>query len=217
MNKQKIIKEVENYIKKEFEGDSSGHDWPHIHRTWEMAKKIAKKEGGDLFIIELGALLHDIGDWKFNDDPKAGSKKSRALLEKLGADEPDIAHVCHIVDNVSFKRSDHTNGIKTLEGKIVQDADRLDAIGAIGTARTFSYGGSAGRAIHDPKIKPKLHGKFDVGKRANYGTGINHFYEKLLLVKDRLNTKTAKKIAVPRHKFLEMYLKQFFKEWDVKI
>ena len=181
-----------------------------------MAKKIAKKEGGDLFVIELGALLHDIGDWKFNEDLRAGSRKSRKLLEKLNVDEPTIDNVCDIVDNVSFKGANHKNGIKTLEGKIVQDADRLDAMGAIGIARTFSYGGSVKRPIYVPEIKPKLHGTLEVNKKAHYSSGINHFYEKLLLLKGRLNTKTAKKIAAPRHKFLEMYLKQFFNEWEVK-
>ena len=217
MNKGAVINQVRRYIEKEFDGDPTGHDSWHIYRTCKMAKEIAKKEGGDLFVIELGALLHDIGDWKFNEDLQAGSKKSRALLEKLNVDEQTIAHVCEIVDNVSFKGANHKNGIKTLEGKIVQDADRLDAIGAIGIARTFAYGGSAKRVIYDPEIKPKLDGTLNVKKKAYYGSGINHFYEKLLLLKDRLNTKTAKKIAIPRHKFLEMYLREFFKEWKVKI
>lgn len=217
MNKEEIIKEIKDYIKKDSKGDASGHDWWHIFRTWKMAKEIVKKEGGDLFVIELATLLHDIADWKFNDDPKAGSKKSREILTRLGVDEPTIAHVCDIVDNVSFKGAGVENGIKTLEGQIVQDADRLDAIGAIGVARTFSFGGSANREIYIPDFKPsfdKVAYSIDDKKR---GGSLNHFYEKLLLIKDMLNTKTAKKIAGPRHKFLEMYLKEFLKEWDVKI
>ena len=216
MEKQKIIQEVAKYVKKEFDGNPDGHDWWHIYRTWNMAKKIARKEGGDLFIIELGALLHDIGDWKYNEDERAGGKKSRELLEKSGADESTIAHVCDIVDNVSFKGVNYKNGIKTLEGKIVQDADRLDAIGAICIARVFAYGGALGRVIYDPNVKPQPNQSTEKYKK-NRSSGINHFYEKLLLLKDRLNTKTAKKIASPRHKFMEMYLKHFFEEWEVKI
>ncbi len=216
MDKNKIIKEIQNYIKKEFEGESTGHDWWHVFRVWKMAKEIAKKEGGDLFIIELGALLHDIADWKFQDNKKAGSKETRALLEKFKINETTIKHVCDIVDNVSFKGAGVKNGIKTLEGKIVQDSDRLDVIGAMGIARTFAYGGWKGREIYNPDIKPKLHKSFSEYKNSK-STSINHFYEKNLLLKDRLNTKTAKKIAQKRHKFLENYLKQFLKEWEVKI
>ncbi len=217
MNKNKIIRQVQSYVKKEFEGESSGHDWWHIFRVWKMAKEIAKKEGGDLFVIELGALLHDIADWKFHGgDLKAGSKKARPLLKKFKVDKTTIEHVCDIIDNVSFKGAGAKNGIKTLEGKIVQDSDRLDVIGAIGIARTFAYGGNKGREIYNPNIKPKLHKSFDDYKN-NKSSSVNHFYEKVLLLKDRLNTKTAKKIAEPRHKFLENYLKQFFKEWEVKI
>jgi uncharacterized protein len=217
MTKEEIIKEVQDYIKSDSQGDSSGHDWWHVFRTWKMAKEIAKKEGGDLFVIELGALLHDIGDWKFNDDPKAGSKKARELLEKLKVEEPVIAYVCDIVDNVSFKGAKMENGIKTLEGKIVQDADRLDALGAIGVARTFAFGGSANRELYIPEFKPSFEKVAYSIKDKRLGGSLNHFYEKLLLIKDMLNTKTAKKIAGPRHKFLEMYLKEFLKEWEVKI
>ncbi|OGZ79140.1 MAG: phosphohydrolase [Candidatus Staskawiczbacteria bacterium RIFOXYB1_FULL_37_44] len=216
INKEKIIEKIAGHIKKEFDGDPSGHDWWHVYRVWKMAKKIQKKEGGDLFIIELGALLHDIGDWKFNNDEKAGSKKSRELLKKLNVDEPAIKHICDIVDNVSFKGVNHKNGITTLEGKIVQDADRLDAIGAICIARVFAYGGTVGRAIYDPKIKPKPNQSSKAYKK-NKSSGINHFYEKILLLKDILNTKTAKKIAIPRHKFMEAYLKEFFKEWEAEV
>jgi len=217
MQKGKIIKEVQSYIKKEFGGDSTGHDWWHIFRVWKMAKEIAKKEGGDLFVIELGALLHDIADWKFNDDEKAGSKKAKPLLEKLGVDQETVKHVCGIIDNVSFKGANVENGIKTLEGKVVQDADRLDAMGAIGLARAFAYGAKANRELYNPKIKPMLNRSLKNYKKAYFSTTINHFYEKLLLIKDRLNTKTAKKIAQPRHKFLENYLDEFFKEWNVEI
>lgn len=216
MDKNKIIKQVEEYIKKEFAGDSSGHDWWHIYRVWKMAKEIAEKEGGDMFVIELGALLHDIGDWKFNDDLKAGSKKAKELLKSLNVDELTINHVCDIVNNVSFKGAGVKNGIKTLEGEIVQDADRLDAIGAIGIARTFIYAGHAGKGLYNPDKKIENFKTLEDYKNRQ-GYGLNHFYEKSLLLKDRLNTKTAKKIAEPRHKFLKTYLKQFLKEWSIKI
>ena len=217
MNKKQIINEVKNYIRKNFQGESTGHDWWHAFRVWQTAKKIARKEGGDLFIIELAALLHDIADWKFyNGNTKAGSEKAKILLKKLKVDSGVIKEICHIIDNVSFKGAGVKNGIKTKEGKIVQDADRLDVIGAIGIARTFAYGGYKGREIYNPNIKPMFHKSFKTFKDGK-STSINHFYEKLLLLKDRLNTKTAKKIARERHKFLESYLKQFFKEWKLEI
>lgn len=217
MNKRQIINKVKEYIKKNFKSDPTGHDWWHSFRVWQMAKKIAKKEGGDLFVIELAALLHDIADWKFNKgNLKAGSKKAGELLKKLGVDDKTIKHVCYIIDNVSFKGAGVKNKMKTKEGIIVQDADRLDVIGAMGIARSFAYGGYKGREIYNPDIKPKFHKSFKAYKDAK-GTTINHFYEKQLLLKDRLNTKTGKRIAQKRHKFLESYLKQFFKEWRVRI
>ena len=216
MNKTAIIKKVAEHVKKQFEGESSGHDWWHILRVWKMAKVIQKKEGGDLFVVELGALLHDIADWKFNDDEKAGSKTIKKLLEDLKVDQATIEHVGDIIDNISFKGAEEKNKIKTLEGKIVQDADRIDALGAIGIARVFAFGGKMGRKIYDPSAKPRLY-KSSKEYKIRETSDINHFYEKLLLLKDRLNTKTAKKIAEKRHKFLENYLTQFFKEWNSKI
>jgi uncharacterized protein len=217
MNRNKIIEEVKKYLKKNFKGEATGHDWYHFWRVWKMSKEIAKKEGGDLFIIELAALFHDIADYKFHDgNIKAGAEKAKTLLKNLGVDNKSIKHVCHIIDNVSFKGAGVRNEIKTKEGMIVQDADRLDVIGAIGIARTLAYGGFKGREIYNPEIKPKLHKSFKEYK-INKSSSINHFYEKLLLLKDRLNTKTAKKIARKRHKFLENYLRQFFEEWEVKL
>jgi len=217
MNRNKIIEEVKKYLKKNFKGEATGHDWYHIWRVWKMSKEIAKKEGGDLFIIELAALLHDVADWKFHDgNLRAGGEKAKTLLKNLGVNDKSIRHICHIIDNVSFKGAGVKNKIKTKEGMIVQDADRLDVIGAIGIARTLAYGGFIGREIYNPEIKPKLHKSFKEYKDSK-GTSINHFYEKLLLLKDRLNTKTAKKIAQKRHRFLENYLKQFFEEWVVKL
>jgi len=217
MNKIKIIQKVKDYIKNNLGSEPTGHDWWHSWRVWKMAKEIAKKEGGDLFVIELAALLHDIADWKFyGGNIKIGSEKAKNLLKKLRVDDKTIKHICHIIDNISFKGAKVKNRMKTKEGKIVQDADRLDVIGAIGIARTFAYGAYKGREIYNPDIKPKLHKSFKEYKNSK-GTSINHFYEKLLLFKNRLNTKTAKKIAQKRHEFLKSYLKQFFKEWEVKL
>lgn len=217
MNKNKIIEEVKKYLEENFKNESTGHDFWHFIRVWKVAKYIAEKEGGDSFTIELGALLHDIADWKFHGgNTKTGSEKGKILLKELGVDAKTTKHVCHIIGNVSFKGAGVKNKIKTKEGMIVQDADRLDVIGAIGIARVFAYGGSTGREIYNPDIKPKLHKSFKEYKNSKT-TAINHFYEKVLLLKDRLNTKTAKKIAKKRNKFMKDYLKQFFKEWNLKL
>lgn len=217
MNKNKIIEEVKRYLKKNFKSEATGHDWYHSWRVWKMSRKIAQKEGGSLFIIELAALLHDIADWKFHDgNIRVGGEKAKSLLKSLGVDNQSIKQICHIIENISFKGAKVRNKIKTKEGMIVQDADRLDAIGAIGIARAFAYGGFKGREIYNPQIKPKLHKSFEEYK-SDKNTSINHFYEKLLLLKDRLNTKAAKKIAKERHEFLKSYLKQFFREWEVKL
>jgi len=217
MDKNKIIQKVKIYTQKTLKAEPTGHDWWHAWRVWKMSKEIAKKEGGDIFIIELAALLHDIADWKFHKgSTKKGANKAAGLLKKLGVRDNDIKHICHIINEISFKGAGVKNKIKTKEGKIVQDADRLDVLGAIGIARVFAYGGFKKREIFNPDIKPKLHKSFRE-YRSNKNTSINHFYEKLLILKNRLNTKTAKKIAQSRHKFLENYLKEFFKEWEVKL
>ena len=217
MNKKKVIEEIKKYLKKNFKPDVTSHDWYHFWRVWKMAKEIAKKEGGNLFIIESAALLHDIADYKFNKgDDKAGGKTARVLLEKLNVDKKSIEQICQIIDNVSFKGAGIKNGIKTKEGMIVQDADRLDVMGAMGIARTLAYGGFTKRELYNPEIKPKLYKTFEEYKN-NRSSSINHFYEKLLLLENRLNTKTAKKIGKKRHLFMENYLKQFFKEWNVEI
>jgi len=216
-DKKEVINKVINYLGSNFKNEDTGHDYWHFIRVWKMAKKIAEAEGGDLFIIELGALLHDIADWKFNNGTnEVGIEKAKILLKDFGVSEEIIENVCHIIDNVSFKGAKVKNYIATIEGKIVQDADRLDAIGAIGIARAFAYGGGMGREIYNPDIKPRMHASFEEYKNSK-GTSINHFYEKLLLLKNMLNTKTAKKIAEKRHKFMKDYLVQFFKEWDGKI
>lgn len=216
-DKLAVIRQTEEYVKKTLEKEGSGHDWWHIYRVHKMAVHIAKKEGADMFVVKLAALLHDIADWKFNDgDLKAGSRVARSWLERLGVDEEIIKHVCEIIEETSFKGAGVKLKMRTKEGMIVQDADRLDAIGAIGIARTFAYGGHKSREIYNPEIKPKIHKTFEQYKN-NTGPTINHFYEKLLLLKDLMNTKTAKEIAKNRQKYMEEFLNRFYKEWEGKL
>jgi uncharacterized protein len=216
MNKKQVIKNTEKFVKGKMSGEGSGHDWWHVYRVWKNAVNIGKKEKTDMFVVELGALLHDIADFKFhNGDDKVGAKVSREWLGSQKVDEEVIGHVCDIVNNVSFKGAGVKSGIRTREGMVVQDADRLDALGAIGVARTFAYGGSKGREFYNPEIKVVKHKSFEAYKNTN-STSINHFYEKLLLLKDLMNTKTGRKMARERHKFLKQYLDRFFKEWDGK-
>ena len=210
MNQDKVILRIKKYLKDYFKDEATGHDWWHSERVWKLSKEIAKKEGGNLFIVELAALLHDVDDWKFN---KNNLNKVKSLLNRLKVNKDIIDKVCYIIDNISFKAAGLKDNIKTKEGKIVQDADRLDAIGAIGIARVFAYGGFINRSIYNPNIKPKLYKSFNAYKYAK-SSSINHFYEKVLLLKNRLNTKTAKKIAENRHEFVKNYLKQFLKEWN---
>ena len=216
MNRNKIIQEVRKYVKKKLESEPTGHDFWHSWRVWKMARKIAKREGGNLFVIELASLLHDIDDWKFSGNIKTSSIQAKKFLKKLGIDKKVIQEVCYIIDNISFKGAGIKDKMQTLEGKIVQDADRLDVVGAIGIARVFAFGGFKKREIYNPSVKPKLHKTFKEYKKSK-GTSINHFYEKVFLLRDRLNTKTAKEISKERYEFLKIYLKQFFKEWRVEI
>lgn len=214
MNREGIIRETEEYVRKTLSGEGSGHDWWHVYRVWKNAVFIGKKEQADLFVIQLAALLHDIADWKFNDgDEHAGPRAARAWLEKLQVNESVILHVCQIIGDLSFKGAGVKTPMKTIEGKVVQDADRLDAIGAIGIARAFAYGGHKNREIHDPGVKPEMHATFEAYKKAE-GTTINHFHEKLLLLKDLMNTGTAREIASERHLFMEQYLGRFYDEWE---
>lgn len=216
MKNDEIITKTVGYVKESLTDYDPGHDWWHIHRVWQMAKQIAKKEKADLFIVELAALLHDIADWKFHsNDLTKGGKVAKQWLESLGLDNLTIKRVTKIIDEVSYKGAGVKTKPSSLEGEVVQDADRLDAMGAIGIARAFSYGGAKNRLLHDPEIKPILHADFTAYKH-NVGTTINHFHEKLLLLKDRLNTRSAQKIAEQRHRFLEQYLAQFLAEWDGK-
>lgn len=215
MNKRHVIKEIENYLKKKFSDDTSGHDWWHFDRVRKLALHIAEKENADPFIVELAALLHDVADFKFTPDQSKVYSGIRVILEKLDVDKKTINTVLYIIDNVSFKGAGVASKQKDIEGKVVQDADRLDALGAIGIARTFAYGGHAGTSMHDPRIKPKQHTTFEDYKTRKTTT-VNHFYEKILLIKDRINTKTARKIAEERHDFTEKFLENLFKEMEGK-
>ena len=206
-----------NFVKEKLEGAEAGHDWFHIERVWKLSKKIAEKEGGNLEVIELSALLHDIADPKFhNGDETLALKISQNFLEEIQVDAELIEQVLFVIKNISFKNRAEAPENPPLELQIVQDADRLDAIGAIGIARTFNFGGFKNNLMYHPEIKPNLGMNKKEYKKSN-GTTINHFYEKLLLLKDLMNTKTAKKIASERHGFMLQYLDEFYKEWNVEL
>ncbi len=210
-----LINKTIELVKQKLEGTESGHDWFHIERVWKLSLKIQEKEGGDKLIIELAALLHDIADPKFhNGDETLASKIVNDFLTEQNVDLETIQKVIFIIENMSFKNRNDAPENLPLELKIVQDADRLDAIGAIGIARTFNFGGYKNNLMYHPDIEPKLNQTKEEYKKSN-GTTINHFYEKLLLLKDLLNTKTAKEIAEHRHQFMLQFLDEFYKEWNV--
>ncbi len=215
MNNLKILKSTEVFVKKTLENAEKGHDWWHIQRVINLAKQISEKEGGDNFIIELAALLHDISDAKFNGgDEEAGERITLEFLKKNNVDNAVVEKVVEIIANVSYKGGFAKEKPQSIEFKIVQDADRLDSTGAIGIARTFLYSGFKNREMYNPNIKPmKYKSASDYHK--SDAPSINHFYEKLLLLKDLMNTKTARQIAEERHKFMLQFLEQFFKEWNV--
>ncbi|AZI69945.1 HD domain-containing protein [Cloacibacterium normanense] len=206
-----------NFVKEKLEGAEAGHDWFHIERVWKISKKIAEKEGGNLEVIELSALLHDIADPKFhNGDETLALKISKDFLEEIHVEGELIEQVLFVIKNISFKNRAEAPENPPLELQIVQDADRLDAIGAIGIARTFNFGGFKNNLMYHPEIKPNLGMNKEEYKKSN-GTTINHFYEKLLLLKDLMNTETAKKIASERHDFMLQFLDEFYKEWNVEL
>ena len=206
-----------NFVKEKLEGAEAGHDWFHIERVWKLSKKIAEKEGGNLEVIELSALLHDIADPKFhNGDETLALKISKDFLEEIHVEGELIEQVLFVIKNISFKNRAEAPENPPLELQIVQDADRLDAIGAIGIARTFNFGGFKNNLMYHPEINPNLGMNKEEYKKSN-GTTINHFYEKLLLLKDLMNTETAKKIASERHDFMLQFLDEFYKEWNVEL
>ena len=204
------------FVKKTLKNAEGGHDWFHIERVYKNTKLISNTENVDNFIVILGALLHDIADAKFYDgDETVGPKMARNFLESQHVEESIIKHVVNIISHISYKNSLKASGKKwtSPELEVVQDADRLDAIGAVGIARCFNYGGFKNRPMYDPEIKPNLHMNKEEYKKSAAPT-INHFYEKLLLLKDKMNTASGKKIAEQRHEYMKQYLEQFYAEWN---
>lgn len=214
MNYSELINKTILYVKAKLENAEGGHDWFHIERVYKNAMLISDGEVCDLNVVKLGALLHDIADSKFyNGDETIGPKIAREFLEIEKVDGATIQHVINIIENISFKGGNTEKAFSSIELDIVQDADRLDAIGAIGIARTFNYGGFKNRPLYNPNIAPKLHMSKEEYKNSEAPT-LNHFYEKLLLLKDKMNTQNGKKIAQERHKYMEGFLSQFYAEWD---
>ncbi len=211
-NKQLLLNKTEQFVFDILKDENSGHDWWHIARVRTMARRIGEQEDADLFLIELAALLHDIADEKLNPSEEEGLKKVKNWLDFLEIPQSLSLEVLEIISTMSFKGGNQTK-MKTIEGKIVQDADRLDAIGAIGIARTFAYAGSKGDLIYEPTI-PVRESLTKEEYRNGQSTAINHFYEKLLKLQGTLNTESARQIAKERHQFMEVYLEQFFKEWN---
>lgn len=212
MEHTEIIEKTQSFVRKTLENAEGGHDWWHIHRVWINAKHIAANEDADLLVVELAALLHDIADSKFhNGDEEIGPETAGKFLLELNLDEAIITHVQQIIRHISFKAGFDKAAFHSKELEIVQDADRLDAIGAIGIARAFSYGGFKSREIYNPEIKPNLEMTKDEYKNSS-APSINHFYEKLLLLKDKMNTASGKQMAEQRHHFMEIYLNQFYSE-----
>lgn len=209
-----LINNTIAFVKKQLEGAEGGHDWFHIERVYKNSLLIANGEDCNLTVVKLGALLHDIADSKFHGgDETVGPKTARTFLENENTDEKTIQHVINIIENISFKGGNFEKKFNSKELEIVQDADRLDAIGAIGVARAFNYGGFKNRALYNPEIQPNFSMTKEEYKKSESPT-LNHFYEKLLLLKDKMNTETGKKIAEERHKFMEAFLSQFYAEWE---
>ncbi|WP_299762197.1 HD domain-containing protein [uncultured Dokdonia sp.] len=214
MTDQQLIDHTISFVKKTLANAEGGHDWFHIERVYKNAVLIAKGEDVDHLIVALGALLHDIADSKFfNGDETIAPKMASEFLLSHNTDSAVIEHVIQIIKNISFKGGNKVQTFTSPELDVVQDADRLDALGAIGIARTFNYGGFKNRKLYDPSIEPQLDMKPEEYKASTAPT-INHFYEKLLLLKDKMNTKTGRSIAEKRHQYMEAFLKQFYAEWD---
>lgn len=214
---QRIIDETVIFVKQKLADAEGGHDWWHIYRVWQLAKKIAEKEAADLLVVELAALLHDIADAKFQDgNENIGPELARDFLSSHTINPEIIDHVVKIIRYISFKGGNHEQVFHSPELAIVQDADRIDALGAIGIARTFNYGGYKNRPLYDPGISPNLNMSKEEYKKSESPT-LNHFYEKLLLLKDRMNTETGKKMAESRHQFMQYFLDEFYREWKFEI
>ena len=215
MDQDQILKNTRSFVKQTLQNAEGGHDWFHIQRVVKNSREIAAGENVDSFIVELGALLHDIADSKFhNGDESVGPKVARKFLKEQEVSEEIIEHVVKIIENISFKGGNVYQKFSSTELDVIQDADRLDALGAIGIARTFNYGGHKGRPLYDPAVKPNLNMTKEDYKASTAPT-VNHFYEKLFLLKDRMNTVTGKRIAERRHQFMELFLEEFYNEWGL--
>lgn len=214
MDHAAIVEKTVSFVRKTLENAEGGHDWWHIHRVWTNARRIAETERCNLLIVELAALLHDIADSKFhNGDEEIGPRAAGKFLKSIHVEPQVIEHVQQIIRNISFKSGFDKASFRSKELAVVQDADRLDAMGAIGVARAFNYGGFKGREIYNPEIPPNLNMSKEEYKNSS-SPSINHFYEKLLLLKDKMNTATGRQLAEQRHDFMELYLKQFYAECD---
>jgi uncharacterized protein len=214
MEQETILAQAAAFVRDQLGRDSSGHDWWHIARVTTLARTLAREEGADPFVCELAALLHDIADDKIAGDEETGLRTVRGWLDAHGVDNEAAGHVMEIIATMSFGGGNRPP-MATIEGKVVQDADRLDAIGAIGIARAFAFGGSRGRALHDPDDAPRQYTS-KAAYRASTGSTINHFHEKLLLLKGRMNTDCARRLAAERHRFMEVFLAEFAAEWEGK-
>jgi uncharacterized protein len=221
MTKEETIDRTKAFVEQKFSGENTGHDWWHMYRVWKLARHIAASEPtADPFVTEIAALLHDIADWKFHDgDMEAGPKAAREWLETLDVDNDVIEHVEDIIRNVSFKGAKSENKLSTLEGKIVHDADKLDAIGAIGIARVFAMSAIYKEAFYDPSVPVPTYttaAAYQSARDKSGRTVINHFHEKLLLLKDRMFTNMGKQLAIARHEYMVGYLQEFQDEWDIE-
>ncbi|MGT2911740.1 HD domain-containing protein [Streptococcus cameli] len=215
MQETAVLQATKDFVKDYLEGEAGGHDWWHIMRVTNMAERLAKEEGANVFLCQMAALLHDLADEKVAKSEEQGLALVQEWLKKQAVPKDQQLHILDIVQHVSYKAGQNDGYSLTLEGKVVQDADRLDALGAIGIARTMAYSGNKGRLIHDPEVP--IRDKMSLEEyRSNYGTAITHFYEKLLRLSDKMQTKTGRTLAKERHAFLENYLQQFFAEWDGK-
>ncbi len=211
-----LVERAAAHVRALFANEGSGHDWWHIERVWSLARRLAEEEGADRVVVELSALLHDIADWKFHGgDLEVGPARAGAWLRSEGAAPELVERVVDIVSRVSFKGAGVPDNMPSLEGRIVQDADRLDAIGAIGIGRAFAYGGHAGRLMYDPEHPPERHDTPEAYHRSG-GPTLNHFYEKLFLLRDRLHTASARRLADERHRFMEEFVRRFLAEWSGK-
>ncbi len=217
MTEKQIIEATVQWVESKMSGETTGHDWWHTYRVWKNALKISKIEGGSTFIITMSSLLHDMGDHKFHSGIDKTRETAMFWLDQFAGIKKDMKdHIADICEQLSFKGAQADTSMPDIEGKIVQDADRLDALGAIGIARAFAYGGKKQRMIHHPDIQPVEYINFEHYKNSK-STTINHFYEKLLLLQDRMQTKTGKEMALQRTKYLYQFLEQFFSEWNCEI